>query len=62
MKRVVAETDGTIVVHEAEPPQLRPNGVLTETLFSLINTGTEAWMIRSRLGGSEESPEILDYS
>ena len=62
MKTVVAEKDGAIVVQEVEPPELRPNGVLTETLFSLINTGTEAWMVRTRLAEGEDSPEVMGCS
>ncbi len=48
MKQVFIDGRGDIVVREVEPPEMGENGVLVDTAYSVVSTGTETMGIRSR--------------
>ena len=63
MRQVVVDGRGLVTVQEGARPEPRPNGVVTRTLYSLINTGTESWIVRSRRGAADpQPPEVLGCS
>ncbi len=62
MKRVTVDAAGKVDVQEADSPELRPNGILTRSLFSLINTGTEVYIVGNRPQGDSDDVEILGCS
>ena len=63
MKQIVVDSPGQAVVQEVDRPGLRENGVLTQTLCSVISTGTEGWAVKGR-SGSDKQPqaEVLGHS
>ena len=62
MKRVTVDATGRVAVQEADPPELRPNGILTRSIYSLINTGTEVYVVGNRPQGDPDEVEILGCS
>jgi threonine dehydrogenase-like Zn-dependent dehydrogenase len=48
MKQAVVDANGQVVVRDVQKPGLSANGVLTQTLYSVISTGTEAWIVQGR--------------
>ena len=63
MRKVVVDGRGQVTVEEGARPGLRSNGVVTRTLYSLINTGTETGIVRSRRDAAEpQPPEVLGCS
>ncbi len=48
MKQVFISGTGEVIVREVDPPGVRDNGILTETAYSLISTGTETMGMRGR--------------
>ncbi|MCX6377117.1 MAG: zinc-binding alcohol dehydrogenase [Armatimonadetes bacterium] len=48
MKQVFVDGKGDIVVREVAPPELGANGILSQTAYSVISSGTETMGIRSR--------------
>jgi len=48
MRQVLVDGKGDIVVRNVDAPRVGENGILSQTAFSLISTGTETMGIRSR--------------
>lgn len=62
MKQVVTDRPGQVRVRDVQKPSLRANGVLTQTLYSVISTGTEAWTVRRTSDRGEQPLQIIGHS
>lgn len=58
MKQVFIDGRGDIVIREVDPPALDDNGVLVDTAYSVVSTGTETMGIRARR--KDPNPERAD--
>ncbi|MAG37012.1 MAG: hypothetical protein CL878_12320 [Dehalococcoidia bacterium] len=62
MKQVVVHGAGQVGLSEVAKPSLRANGVLTQTLYSVISTGTEAWTVEGQAGADQRPNQVLGHS
>ena len=64
MKQAFVDGRGQVVVREVEQPELRRNGVLARTAYSVISIGTESGWVRDRLADPDpQGPDRpLGYS
>ncbi len=62
MKQICSDAKGNLFLEEVPPPSVKKNGVLVETAYSLISSGTESMAISG--GGSllkkvKQKPELV---
>jgi threonine dehydrogenase-like Zn-dependent dehydrogenase len=64
MKQAFVDGTGRVLLRKVERPGLRNNGVLTETLYSVISVGTESGWVRDRLAAPDphRPDQALGYS
>lgn len=58
MRQVFVDGRGDIVVRQVDAPEVGPNGVLSQTAYSVISSGTETMGIRGRR--NKPNPEAKD--
>ena len=64
MRQAFVDGVGRVLVRDVAEPELRDNGVLTETLYSVISIGTESGWVKDRLAqpDPQQPDRALGYS